>query len=256
MALPYKSFITFDLGFMTFSAFGLFFFLTLIVSIVVSQWAARKKKLSPEHTLGVLICIFMGAVIGGRLFYAIEEWQYFIANPFEILLFWKGGTSFIGGFVGATIISYFYVRINKLNFWKYAGIAAITGAIAHAVGRVGCILGDGGHIGKITTMPWGVIVEGQLRHMTALYDLVAEVIIFGILIYLMRKKSFDELLFSIYILLYTSQRFFTDFLRVEPTYYGLNITQYTCIILFFVFGFILLKKTGYGKKLLTSFGYH
>jgi phosphatidylglycerol:prolipoprotein diacylglycerol transferase len=255
MVLPYNSFITFDLGFMTLSAFGLFYFLGFVVAIVVSQWAARKKNLSPEHTLGILICIFVGAVTGARLFYVIGNWQDFAANPIEALKFWQGGISFLGGVVGAMLICYFYIRINKLNYWKYGDLAAVTTAIAHVVGRVGCILGDGGHIGKITTMPWGVIVEGQLRHMTALYDLVAELIIFGILLYLLRKKSFDELLLPIYILLYTPQRFLTDFLRVDPTYYGLTGTQYASIILFFVFGFILLKKTGYGEKLLRTFGY-
>jgi phosphatidylglycerol:prolipoprotein diacylglycerol transferase len=244
MALPYKSFITFDLGPLTISAYGIMIAVAFASAILFAAWAAKKKKLDPEHIYGLGIWIIISAIVASRFFYVLGNWQDFAANPIEILAFWRGGLSFIGGFVGALAASYLYLKKHKLQFWKYADVAAPAIALGHVFGRIGCILGDGGHIGKITTMPWGVIVEGQLRHMTALYDMIAELIIFGILIYLLKRKSFEGFLLPSYVMLYCSQRFFTDFLRIDQIYLGLTGTQYTCILLFLAFGIFVLRKKG------------
>ncbi|MBW3000033.1 prolipoprotein diacylglyceryl transferase [Candidatus Woesearchaeota archaeon] len=244
MALPYNSFITFDLGPVTIHAYGIMVAVGFIAAILIGLWGAKRKKLNPEHIYGLAVWIIIGAIAGSRIFYVIGSWQYFAANPIEILVLWKGGLSYIGGLIGALTTTYFYIKNCKLPYWKYADVVAPGIALGHVFGRIGCILGDGGHIGKITTMPWGVIVEGQLRHMTAFYDMIAELIIFGILIYLMKRKSFEGFLLPSYVMLYCSQRFFTDFLRIDQIYLGLTGTQYTCILLFLVFGFFVLKKKG------------
>lgn len=64
-----------------------------------------------KHLEDLLIIIFLGVVLGGRLGHVIiYSLPYYLAHPGEIVRFRDGGMSFIGGLFG--------VIIGVLSFWK------------------------------------------------------------------------------------------------------------------------------------------
>jgi phosphatidylglycerol:prolipoprotein diacylglycerol transferase len=163
--------------------------------------------------------------------------------------FWEGGLSWFGGFVGALIACAVYIRIKGLDFWGMADRLAPSIALGHAFGRLGCILGDGGHVGKLTTMPWGFEVNGEIRHVTAWYEMIGLLILFGVLM-LTRKKflgTHKGALFGLYLAGYGVIRFVSDFFRLDPTYFGLTLAQYFCIAIFILgtglIAMSLMRKT-------------
>jgi phosphatidylglycerol:prolipoprotein diacylglycerol transferase len=71
-------------------------------------------------------------------------------------------------------------------------------------------------VGRVTDVPWGIYVDGALRHPSQLYEGFLEGILIAILIYLYRKRrTFDGALIGIYGVLYGIARIIAEFWR-EP----------------------------------------
>lgn len=236
--IPYKSFISWDLGFLTIQSYGLMLSLAFLVGLFLAVKEAKKKGINLKHIYNISFYAILGGLIGSRLYFILTNPNFFISNPLEIFQIWKGGLVFFGGLLGAIIFISIYIKKNKLDFWKFADLFSIPLVVGHIIGRIGCILGDGGHVGKLTTMPWGVLVNNEVRHLTAAYSTIGLLIILGILIFLKRRRLKKGVLFLSYIILYSIMRFIIEIFKLEQTYLGLTLTQYICIVLFF--GSILL----------------
>lgn len=191
-----------------------------------------KKGKEREHAYNLVIIAIVAGVIGSRILFFIEN-PGELTGPGEFFRFWDGGLSWFGGFIGGLLGCLAYIKIKKLHFWNVVDKMAPALAIGHAFGRVGCILGDGGHVGKMTTMPWGFDVDGLGvgRHVTAWYELVGLIALFGLLVTIRKsgKKPYTGFLFHTYLVGYGILRLVSDFFRVEATYMGLTIAQYASI---------------------------
>lgn len=69
--------------------------------------------------------------------------------------FWRPGLAYYGGFLLATIFSYFFSLRNKVSFLKVVDFTAPAIALGLAFGRIGCFL-HGCCFGKRTFLPWGI----------------------------------------------------------------------------------------------------
>jgi len=124
------------------------------------------------------------------------------------------------------------IRWYKLPFWKVADAFAPGVALGQAIGRQGCFAA-GCCWGKPTDAFCGVhfTVQGHENtgvpiykpdgselylHPTQLYESFAMLIVFGILIYLHRKKRFDGQVLIGYMILYSIIRFTIEFFRDDP----------------------------------------
>ena len=70
----------------------------------------------------------------------LTDWSYYRANPGEIFSFstLMAGGVFYGGFLAALFFTVWYVRVQKLSFWKLADVLAPGVALGQSVGRLGC----------------------------------------------------------------------------------------------------------------------
>ncbi|MBI2141937.1 prolipoprotein diacylglyceryl transferase [Candidatus Woesearchaeota archaeon] len=241
--LPYNTFSTIELGFLKLHVWGLFVALGFLAGIFLAAREAKRRKLDPEIIYDVAPWIILGSIIGARLVFLIEN-PWAVAGFIDIISVWKGGMAFHGGFFGALIAGFIFVKKRKIHLWKYADAAAPSIAIGHAIGRVGCFV-TGLHIGKETSVPWAVMYEGKLRHSTPLYELIALLGIFAALMWLRKRKlagSFDSFLFLAYVAMYSAVRFFIEFFRTDPVYFGFTIAQYIVAVLFVGSGAVIVKK--------------
>ncbi|MAG50368.1 hypothetical protein CL621_01845 [archaeon] len=238
--IPYKSFISWDLGFLTIQSYGLMLALAFLVGIYLLVKEAKKKEISLKHVYNLSFYCIISGLIGSRIAFVLANPELYVNNFLEVFQIWKGGLVFYGGLFGAIIFAFFYIKKNKLDFWKFADLFSIPVVVSHIIGRIGCILGDGGHVGKLTTVSWGVLVNNEVRHLTAAYSVVGLLIILGILTFLKRKRLKQGVLFLSYLLLYSIVRFIVEIFRFELRYFGLTFAQYICIVLFF--GSILLLR--------------
>jgi len=217
---------TIKLGPVTIFTWGLLVALGFLTGIMLAARHGKKRGLKEDDVYGLCFYILLGAIIGSRVLYVVTNLGAFSEDLLGVFKVWNGGMEFIGGLGGGILAAYIYTKVKKLYFMRYADLLAPYLALGHAIGRIGCILGDGGHLGKPTNMPWGVVYEGVARHPCAFYEMIALVVLFLVLIKLRKRSMKIGMLFLSYIIGYSILRFGIDFLRADPTYYGLTGTQW------------------------------
>ena len=101
-------------------------------------------------------------------YYLSAPWQMF--NPFVNGEF-SGirGMSYHVGVIGFLIGSYLYTKIYKKSFWQLMDLAALSIPLGYVFGRIGNFLNQE-LIGRATDVPWGIYVDGVLRHPSQLYE--------------------------------------------------------------------------------------
>lgn len=244
MALPYTSFLSWNLFGITIQAYGLFVAIAVIVGTIICYYEAKRKKEDADHIFNLLLWIVISAAVISRITHLMiypEDYNTIL----DMLMVWKGGLTWYGAFFGGLLGVLLYMKLKKLNFLKYLDIIAPAIPIGHIFGRIGCVLGDGGHVGKLTSMPWGFLVNGEVRHVTAWYSIIGLIIVSIIIWKLRTKDKFDGFVFASYILLYSVMRFIVELFRDDPTVFGLTMAHWSTIILFVIFGifmWIKLKK--------------
>ncbi|MBU4283491.1 MAG: prolipoprotein diacylglyceryl transferase [Nanoarchaeota archaeon] len=239
--LPYAPHpVLLDLGFLKIYSWGFMVAIAFIAATILAAKEAKRKKIDHEKIYSLVTYIIIGAIIGSRVGYLLFNPSN-LTNFLDIFRFWEGGLSFHGGFIGGILFGLFYVKKNKLNFWKIADVIAPSIPLAHAIGRIGCFL-RGCCYGIETTLPWGIKYLGEVRHPTQIYSSIALFLIFIFLSKQKYKKGFNGALFLTYIMVYSTFRFLIEFIRVEQkVLFGLTGAQLVSIVLFVIAIFIFLR---------------
>ena len=181
------------------------------------------------------------------------------ADPLVIFRFWDGLSS-MGGVLGALVgIFVFFRRIGK-PVSPYLDALALGTAPGWAVARLGCFLVHD-HPGVRTDSPLAVDFPaaqyGGPRFDLGLVDMVALLAIAGVLYLVKTRQPREGRIMGTLAVLYSLQRFFTDFLRasdlgfVDRRYAGLTPAQYIVLVLFGV-GVWLLFRPAPEVKLLKK----
>ncbi|MBD3794400.1 MAG: prolipoprotein diacylglyceryl transferase [Epsilonproteobacteria bacterium] len=207
--------------------YGLMYVLALLSALWFAKWIIKKDKMDIEESVidDYFIWIEVGVIIGARvwfiLFYATDT-LYYLTHPWQIFNpFVNGefvgirGMSYHGAIVGAIIGSYLYHRKTKQNLWKIFDVVALSVPVGYVFGRIGNFLNQE-LVGRATDVPWGIYVDGILRHPSQIYEAILEGVVVALILYMVRnKKPFDGSLIILYGILYTIARFVAEFYR-EP----------------------------------------
>jgi len=135
--------------------------------------------------------------------------------------------------------------VSKFQFGYFTDLIAPAVILAQAIGRVGCFI-NGCCYGVATHLPWGVIythpdsfayndslalAPGMGLHPTQIYEIIYNLIVFGILLKLRGRFKPEGSLFLIYLSLYSLWRFGIGFLREgTPFLPGLHQAQVIALI--------------------------
>ena len=229
--------IAFSIGFFSIRWYSLMFIAS--VTVVYFLLNLNKRDILLGENQKLLLYIFIGILIGGRLGYVLfYDPAYFLQNPLEIFLplnikacymlqatCYTGfyGMSYHGGLIGAILGGIIFAKKRGINFWKLADWVASAAPAGYFFGRVGNFL-NGELYGRATDMPWGMYFgDGISRHPSQLYEAFFEGIILFILLWILsdllknkwREYYFPGILFSAYLFGYGSFRFMLEFFR-EP----------------------------------------
>jgi len=216
-----------------------------------------------DHIVDVSTYLLIGGVLCARLYYVIFNFNYFINNPLEIFMTWRGGLSIHGVIIGGILITYFYTKVHKLRLLKYTDLFAYGLILAQAIGRWGNFFNSEA-FGTPTNLPWGVYIPAQYRpqefinfqyfHPAFLYESLWNLIVFAVLILLVRRFFGDKtgaITFA-YFMLYSLGRFFIEGMRSDNIYsvFGFHIAQFVSLIMFFAgaIGFYIVIKRNNSLK--------
>lgn len=114
-------------------------------------WAPQRAP-SMTEVDDLLVYVALGVVLGGRLGQVLFwEYDYYWANPVEILKVWKGGMAFHGGLLGALIAVALFSRLRKLNMFALFDLCCTVVPIGLFLGRIANFIN-----GEL----WGRVAEG------------------------------------------------------------------------------------------------
>lgn len=154
--------VFFSIGGINVSSFGVFLALGFFWAVFLIWRLCRAWDLDEEKTLDLILLTFVGGLIGARIYFAVENWQYFAAMPLNLFIINKvPGFNFWGGFLGGWLTLYFFSRRFKADFWQLTDIAVVGLIGSLIMTNIGCFLG-GCDIGAVTKFPISFTMVGML----------------------------------------------------------------------------------------------
>jgi phosphatidylglycerol:prolipoprotein diacylglycerol transferase len=206
--------------------YGALLVAAILGGIYTAMRLGRRVGLDSALILDFCTWVILVALVGAKILLILTDWSYYRANLGEIfsLSTLMAGGVFYGGFLAALFFTIWYVRVQKLPFWKLTDVLAPGVVLGQSVGRLGCF-SAGCDYGKATNVPWGVTYTSAFAHEVAgvplgvrlhpaqLYESMATFVIFGVLLWWFPRKKRDGDVFLAYLGLYAVARFFLEFLR-------------------------------------------
>lgn len=218
----------FRIGSFPITTYGIFLALGMLLALFVASRLAAKDGLPRERIYDLGLWTLIGGLLGSKIL------MYFVEPDVNIwsLDFLRSGGVYYGGFLGGLLAVVILIRFYNLPFWKVADAFAPGVALGQAFGRQGCFAA-GCCWGKPTMLPWGVHFTelgheytgvpiygpdggGLHLHPTQLYESFIMLLVFGLLVYLHRKKTFDGQVLIAYGIIYSIVRFLIEFIRDDP----------------------------------------
>lgn len=236
--------------------YGLVYVISFLIILFIFLKIAEKKKiknLSRDKAADLILYMMLGGVIGARVFHVLLFFKDYLVNPLDILKFWQGGMTFIGGLAGGLLAITYYCKKNKINFYEVADITVILFALFLGFGRIANFI-NSEFVGKITNVSWCVQFKNYLgcRHPSQIYEAIKNFFIFGTLFFLNKKKHRPGLIFWSFITLYGLLRFITNFWRYDTMYFGISLGQYLGLAMFIIGTIVLIKQKYINLKFLKN----
>ena len=227
--------VLFQFGPVMIYSYGLMFALAVIIGTWLLSRDAGRQGISPDIIFDFAFWIVLSGILGARIYYVVLYPEPFKENPLEVFMLQHGGLAFQGGFMTSSIAAIWYMKKKNLPLLPMLDLAAPYIALAHAIGRIGCLL-NGCCYGK--EVWWGLyfpVHEARL-HPTQMYDTVELLIVFLILKMIQRSSRTRGEVFAFYLILAGIQRFINEFFRADhaATYGGLSNFQWVSVGVSFV----------------------
>lgn len=270
-------------GYPTPNYYGVLFVTGLIIGFFVIRKMFR-QELVPDAKLDklliyVIVATIVGARLGHVLFYG-PYWDYkneygvtvegYFSHPLSIFKVWEGGLASHGGAIALLIALWLYSRnvVKQPVLWILDRIAAPI-AIAGTFIRLGN-LANGEIVGHETNVPWAFQFMREdchfescpwemipARHPAQLYEAIAYISIFAVLMFLYWKKEWWKIqgrVFSVFLILLFGARFVIEFFKEGQTardeVFAINTGQMLSIP-FVLLGFYLLFRKPKNNQVST-----
>lgn len=194
---------------------------------------ARRFGENPALIGNGLIVIAIAALIGGRLYHVVDQWQLYQGDLLKIVLPPYSGLGVFGGFVTGTLaFIWLTTRYYRVSTWRWADIVAPGLFVMQAVGRWGNFFNQELY-GPPTSLPWGIAIDCAHRvveypcatyplatthfHPLFLYESLSALIGLAVILWLSRRPRawlrVGDLL-SITVIWIGGARFLIEFLRI------------------------------------------
>lgn len=218
--------ILFDLGFFQLPTYGPLMVTALVTAMLLAIRQGKVEGLDSGRLFDFSTWLIVVALVGAKVLMMVTDWRTYWEHPSEIISLstLRAGGVFYGGFIAAVLFAWWYARVHDLPIWKVYDAYAPGIALGLGIGRLGCFAA-GCDYGKPTASFLGVVFTNPIAnqisgtplgiriHPTQLYETLAGVLIFAVLMWLYRRKSFDGQIFASYLGLYAAARFGLEFLR-------------------------------------------
>jgi len=195
-------------------SYGVMLGTSMVVGWFLALRLAESDGIPREQAAAIYMWTAVWAIIGARLLYVITEIHEF-DNPLDVFMLNKGGLVAYGGMIGGFLASWYGCRKRKIHLLRWADVSAPSVVLGTAITRVGCLL-YGCDYGRRTDVPWAIrfppkapafndhvsnfgLDQNALAslpvHPTQIYESLAGLALFGLMMFLRRKRKFSGAVF-------------------------------------------------------------
>jgi len=232
--------------------YGLMLFLAFLGSTNLASWVARREKLNPEVIHDLSLFVFLGGLLGARLFYVIQYWGVRIHSVVDIFKVWEGGIVLYGSIIGGTIAFFLYRLLRPFPLGPFLDVIAPALALGIAIGRFGCFL-NGCCYGDVCGLPWAVtfpepsppFLAHQAAHLigpdahrslpvhpTQIYSVIDGLILTAMLLAYYPFRRRDGEVMALLMVTYPVTRVLIEYLRNDERVFfaGMTISQNISVV--------------------------
>ncbi len=119
---------------------------------------ARRRGLNARLVDNGIIIVAAAALVGGRMYHVIDQWQLYKDDLLEIVLPPYNGLGVYGGFLTGIIALAIVTRRWHQSFWRWADVIAPGLFVMQAIGRWGNFFNQELY-GPPTDLPWGIAID-------------------------------------------------------------------------------------------------
>lgn len=227
--------IAFEIFGMEIRWYGILIALGVVAAFALSYVNAKNKKLDFDIIIDGFLWCFPLAIVGARAYYVAFEFENY-HSFWDMINIRQGGIAIHGGLIAGLLTAYVFTKVKKVNFFEYIDVVMPGIILAQAVGRWGNFMNQEAHGGPVTEefirkfpefIQQGMLINGTYYHPTFLYESIWNLIVCGILTYILYKKTNQHgIVIASYMILYSVGRFFIEGLRTDSLmFFGLRIAQ-------------------------------
>jgi phosphatidylglycerol---prolipoprotein diacylglyceryl transferase len=206
-----------NIGPVTLQTFGICFAAAFIAAgaLVWKRLDELGKPVDWAYEMGFAALI--GGLVGARLNFIIENYDS-VEDDLLGNIFTGSGLVWYGGAVGGALAVFLWAWWRGFLTLALLDLAAPALALGYAVGRCGCQLSGDGDYGKAWDGPWAMAYPDGTEptdtpvHPTPVYETLAMGLI-ALVLWRLRDRLTNGLLFALYLLLAGSERFLVEFVR-------------------------------------------
>ena len=253
--------VAFKIGSFEVYWYGILIAVGMIFCVALAIKQARKNNFSPDLVYDIAIVSLPSAIVGARLYYVLNQWQYYSSDLSRIFDTRSGGLAVYGGIIGAFLGAFIMLRIRKIPYSTCADYCIVYIPLGQAIGRWGNFFNQEA-FGTTTSLPWGMksadtasylsancpyLDSSMPVHPTFLYESIVDLALFFILYNVRKKSKYSYETLSVYMIVYGVFRFLIEGLRTDSLYIGntgIRTSQLLSLILV-VFGLLLIAFMRY-----------
>jgi len=245
--IPSPTVSNFTIGNVVVHYYALFIIAGIVLALIIG--GARLKARGVER--GVVLDIALWAVplgiIGGRIVHVLTHASDYFGEGRdlrEILYIWHGGLAIYGAVAFGVFGAWIGCRFAGLRLTSFLD-AVVPGLIlAQGIGRWGNYFNQE-LFGVPTTLPWGLQITNSdvvtklgfgptvVYHPIFFYEFALDILGFALLLLLDRRFELRwGKLFAVYLVYYSTVRFWLEGIRIDPSeyYFGLRTFQWVSLV--------------------------
>ena len=254
--------VLFNLGDFSVPTYGVIYLIAFLSGAVVCAYFGQTDTIPFKRMFEIGFQATIAGELGARLTFVIVEWDRFAAGAIGMRQFLVSGRVVLGGIVAGAAFFAYIVWKHKLPILRLMD-AGITGAaLGMAIGRIGC-LAAGCCFGKPTDWWWGITFTHPLAEKlngtplgiallpTQILQFLSAMVLFALLVWMHRWKSWDGQILVTFFLGAGLMRFGSEFLRGDPRggAVGITTSQWIALGMVLVAGACLVYRSVRGRRM-------
>jgi phosphatidylglycerol:prolipoprotein diacylglycerol transferase len=223
--------IAFSIGPLAVRWYGLMYLLAFIGFLVLGRLRAKEtwRGVTRQDVDDLLFFGVLGVILGGRLGYVLfYKPGYYLSNPLEIFMIWKGGMASHGGIIGVIVVMVLFARSRRKPFLQVSDFVVPLIPQGLAFGRIGNFINGElwGRPADPHVWPWAMVFpqsgDTLPRHPSQVYQFLLEGVLLFVLLWIYSRQPRPlGTVSAMFLIGYGVLRFIAEFGREPDAFIGL-----------------------------------